>query len=314
MARNKQVYFTKSRRAYQVGKRLGAGQTGATFSATRRRKRYALKIAPRADGDGRELAFLRKVASKHPDMFTRMYDADQSHECDQVEAPCSRTVFERVDGVLDDILVSMTPNQVMSMLAQMCDVLSVLHRSGYIHGDVHADNIAFTRVPAATRIRGVPSHGYHFRLVDYGMVLHASDARRLGRAREHDVIMRDELMSVFFLIANRGQTVTADWDEAHLVFGERYPLEYVFAYNVCGGHPVCIEVLLINLYPSLIIPLLYKKPAQRVEAMTQRYAFIPTSLLVALMPFIANRTAVRDLFEAHMTPDHPRKRTPAFAV
>ena len=312
-------------RVYRVGKKLGAGMVGTTFGATRRGKRYALKIEHVLEKDRkdrrsptwREIAFLRTVAQKHPDMFTRLYDVDFVDDCTlkqrvgphdwasdelllQHASPvCKRMVLERVDGTLDEIMASMTTDQVLGMVAQLSDILAVMHASGYTHNDLHAMNIGYS-LCRADFVRGVPSFGRQFRLIDYGGVVctqgrGCSGVSRDDRAMHAHSLGGGELIALLLVVAGRGSG--GQWDKAAAAFAKRYPLLYAIAQKATMKNSVGTEVFLINVYPSLIIPLLHADRATRAQELGTKHSLLPPHILVALMPaFFSNQPRkVRDI-------------------
>lgn len=144
----------------------------------------------------REIEFYRRVANRHPTVFSRLYDweiTEASPEmklmiCAEGQATSRQgrkdsrasythvltTLSARKEGVLRLVYHELNRVQWLSMLAQVCYGIALIQEKGFSHGDVWDANIAFNRVPWGRDVpifRGsVPSLGYVWSIIDYGSV------------------------------------------------------------------------------------------------------------------------------------------------
>jgi hypothetical protein len=104
--------------------------------------------------------------------------------------------MERKPGILSDLQKSgLTPKTEARVIADMRRVFGILFRGGFVHADVHAQNILCN----ARRSR--------FFLIDFGLVLHAGFCQTEGEAQVHSLYLwsRDDyfsLLRVLFFSGN----------------------------------------------------------------------------------------------------------------
>lgn len=83
--------------------------------------------------------------------------------------------YDYKDGIVDDIIDNLNELQIYSMIIQLTYALNLIHNLGFIHNDIHLKNIAYIKTDAEKYINimnhKVPTYGYIFSLIDYGMVL-----------------------------------------------------------------------------------------------------------------------------------------------
>jgi hypothetical protein len=87
-------------------------------------------------------------------------------------------LLELKDGTLSEILPKLSKKQTLSMCIQVIYTLKLMHGAGYYHTDLHNKNIAYTKVNKDKMILldniKIPSYGYQFSFIDYGLILHKS--------------------------------------------------------------------------------------------------------------------------------------------
>ena len=193
---------------YKVIKKLGAGVYGTTYLIDKDGEKYALKIQ-RIDKSEikenlksklwREIEF-GKFTNKHPDSFCKLYAYEIDDNCDHVqEEPtveldkdllddwhktqkskyCLKLMYEYIKGKpLADIFDSLSQQQVYSLVTQVTYAIMLLKKNGYMHNDLHFGNIMAIKVPKKTTIKlgkkEVKTHGYIFKVIDYGQVINPS--------------------------------------------------------------------------------------------------------------------------------------------
>lgn len=204
----------------KVTKTLGAGMLGTTYLATHRGKSYALKVQhilpedrikdfkhelwreldlyeyidrlPRAD----QIFFTRLHAFKIYDKCTHeqkrpfaINDADwkkRAQALDESEWCVKYLLDYKGTTTLVDYLGhdTPTPAQSYSLMLQICNMVYILARGGYSHGDLHSGNIMINETKKKYfTFRGarVPYHGLQLTAIDYGEVLHKKFGIRYDR-------------------------------------------------------------------------------------------------------------------------------------
>lgn len=171
----------------------------------------------------RELEFYLKVANKHPEFFSKLYDwsiIEATQEIkdsfntelgDTVRANRSSqkqythlfvTLSARKEGVLKSVYHSLSREQWLSMLAQLCHAIALIHEKGFSHGDVWEANVSFMRVPWSRTLqlgRGVmvPSCGYVWSIIDYGSAeLHTDETEKERKKKRASSYELDDLISL----------------------------------------------------------------------------------------------------------------------
>jgi hypothetical protein len=98
----------------------------------------------------------------------------------QAEGICLHKAYSKMDVVLLNIFKELSLKQIYSLILQLIHALRLLHQNNYIHGDLHSGNIgAVKTAPKATKKLGsvaVPTHGYDWKLIDFGFTLHKKNA------------------------------------------------------------------------------------------------------------------------------------------
>ncbi len=182
---------------------LGEGSQGSVWIARKRGSRspgsYALKqrLVKRRDARMydtktssvlREIEFYKKVANRYPTHFSKLYDWDLSLVTPEVKEAFKNeknkdlssythvltTLSARKEGVLKSVYRTLDRAAWLSMLAQVCYAISLIHDRGFSHGDVWEANVAYVKVPHDRMLpiyrSSVPSCGYEWSIIDYGSV------------------------------------------------------------------------------------------------------------------------------------------------
>ena len=67
------------------------------------------------------------------------------------------------------------------MIIQLTYTIKLLHLNDYIHGDIHMGNIGWIKTAKNKKIQilnqSIPTFGYIFKVIDYGMVIKKSDIK-----------------------------------------------------------------------------------------------------------------------------------------
>ena len=94
---------------------------------------------------------------------------------------CLYKIYTKMDVILNNVLNDLTHKQIYSMLLQVSYAMNLLHKNNYIHGDLHSGNVgAIKTLKRATINLGsvtIPTYGYHWKLIDFGMTLHKDDIK-----------------------------------------------------------------------------------------------------------------------------------------
>ena len=188
-----------------VVKKLGSGIVGSTYLVRIKNKYYVSKIEKILKDDiyydtskalWREIEF-NNFSSKYPNHFMKLKSWEIMSNCKHIQPPppsfitgddrkflinknksdyCSKLIYSPVlDGTLHSFYEKMNDNQFYSMLCQVTYFIGLLIENGYIHRDVHDNNIMYKKTKNKTIKLGtitVPTYGLQWYLIDYGQVLH----------------------------------------------------------------------------------------------------------------------------------------------
>lgn len=191
---------------------LGSGMFGTTFLvskefALKRQKIRQSDMTPNMMSSvWREIKFYGWINNLHPDdqhFFTKLYDYKIYRKCNfknkikfKITDPelkklvnnlnknefCLDYLLQLKSGVIFDLVSNnkLKIKQKYSLIVQMLYTLYILSEAQFYHGDIHLNNIAFSSAPnhitlfLDNKTVTIPSHGYYFSLIDYGLVLHPS--------------------------------------------------------------------------------------------------------------------------------------------
>ena len=152
----------------------------------------------------KEIQFSEKFGNKHPKHFMQLKNYYFQDGCPGIQLDgliqnppsiwpkklvaehralvaqdvCVYKTYDRMDCILGEIMPKLSVPQVYSCLLQVSYAIKLLHKNGYIHGDLYAPNVGAMKTAKNARISlgnvSIPTHGYHFKLIDFGMTLHKS--------------------------------------------------------------------------------------------------------------------------------------------
>lgn len=197
---------------YSIIQELGYGMFANVYKIqTSNKKKYALKIQHIKKSDIKpnpkskvweEINFSMNFANKYPTQFIKLYEYDFIDGCkykkkysfDIYQFPidfqkkfnqlssspyCVRMVYDLVDGSLYELDGKLSVKQIYSMIIQLTYTIQLLHSANYIHGDIHNKNIGWVKTGKTSKIKlgklNIPTFGYIFKLIDYGMVMNKSN-------------------------------------------------------------------------------------------------------------------------------------------
>jgi serine/threonine protein kinase len=190
----------------EIKNKLGSGMYGTVFLAEYNNKEYALKIEHILESDKkkslkstvwREIEFYNRLAKKYPNNFMRLYAYDFVDNCEHEQDYsydlksfdkdrqtqfkklaksnyCVRKVYSKIDSTLDQIISDLNKKQLISLVIQYLYIVYLLEKNGYIHGDLHPNNIGLIKTDQQyIKIfdTNVPTYGYIYQAIDYGSIL-----------------------------------------------------------------------------------------------------------------------------------------------
>lgn len=197
---------------YSIIQELGYGMFATVYKIqTPNKKKYALKIQHIKKSDikpnpkssiWKEINFSINFANKHPTQFIKLYEYDfidgckykQKYSFDVSTFPndlqkkfnqlsvspyCVRMVYDLIDGNLYELDGKLSTKQIYSMIIQLTYSIQLLHSANYVHSDIHNRNIGWVKTGKTTKIKlgklNIPTYGYIFKLIDYGMVINKAN-------------------------------------------------------------------------------------------------------------------------------------------
>ena len=111
-----------------------------------------------------------KYSTQHPNQFVRLISHTKQNNL-------YYDLYEKLDFILDRM--KLTRLQMYSMIVQVALITRQMRAAGWVHGDLHEGNIGAEAVKS-TRIvidgTSVPTYGYRFKLLDFGLAAHKSDS------------------------------------------------------------------------------------------------------------------------------------------
>jgi len=148
-----------------------------------------------------ELNFSLDFANKHPQHFMKLLHyhfgdcskvqlrtqqpwthAKYVQQVKAVESEniCLHKAYSKMDVVLNYVVNNLTLKQVYSMFLQLIYAFKLLHKNNYVHGDLHFGNIGALQTSSSSKKKlgnvVVPTYGYDWKLIDFGMTIHEKDA------------------------------------------------------------------------------------------------------------------------------------------
>lgn len=196
---------------YSIIQELGYGMFATVYKIiTPNKKKYALKIQHIKKSDIKpnpksgvwvDINFSINFGNKHPTQFVKLHEYDIIDGCkykqkysfdistfsidlqkkfNQLSSSqyCVRMVYDLIDGNLYEIDGMLTVKQIYSMIIQLTYSIQLLHSANYAHSDIHNRNVGWIKTNKTTKIKlgklNIPTCGYIFKLIDYGMVRNKS--------------------------------------------------------------------------------------------------------------------------------------------
>jgi serine/threonine protein kinase len=190
---------------------LGYGYIGTTYlTEDDTSSQYVTKLE-KFDGDtslkssyGRQLAFDRDVAQKHPDLFMTIQSSKIVENSKHIQKVPARPGFdERVsaivnarkhafifnylpllDGTYGSVSDKLNQKQELDMLYQVVKGIRAMTAAGYRHRDISARNIMYKKLPDGS---------LKWYIIDYGSVWHKSflindDDKYYEKHRQNDIV------------------------------------------------------------------------------------------------------------------------------
>ena len=198
---------------YKIIRKIGFGMRGTVYLVSKKdnpNKKYAMKIEHILESDikkdpnssvWKEIDFSKKLGNKYPDQFISLLEYDIINDCKHIQkyplkldifnlkkqnefkelsmSPyCMRKIYTLIDGVLKDIIKTLSHKQIYSMIIQVVNILELIHLNKYTYWDLNDANIAYVKTEKEfIDIKGykIPTFGYLYKIIDYGLVDHISN-------------------------------------------------------------------------------------------------------------------------------------------
>ena len=222
---------------YSIIQELGYGMFAMVYKIqTPNKKKYALKIqrVKKLDLNPKssvweEINFSINFANKYPTQFIKLYEYDfidkcnikQKYSFDVSQFPislqkkfsqlssspyCARMVYDLIDGNLYELDGKLSHKQIYSMIIQLTYTIQFLHSANYVHGDIHNRNIGWIKTGKKTKIKlgklNIPTYGYIFKLIDYGMVMNSSNEMTKKEKVEFKNNLENELVLIIHFMVD----------------------------------------------------------------------------------------------------------------
>jgi len=197
----------------RIGKIISKRILSTVFDGSVNRKKCVWKIehVTKKDSENKESAIWKELnfsiefGNKHPEHFMQllyhhfndcskvrlMFDLDhppalwsdqlvQEYKDVVAENICLHKAYNKMDVILGNVLPKLEQNQIYSMILQTTYALDLLHKHNYVHGDFHFGNVGAMKVPMNSfkklGIYSVPTHGYDWKLIDFGFTVKNENA------------------------------------------------------------------------------------------------------------------------------------------
>lgn len=198
----------------KIGKLIDKGILSSVYECKYKNKNYIVKIEYVTKNDTinknsqkqKEVEFSLKFGNKHCDHFMELINYYFQEDCtielrwDLNNPPkpwykklvneyksiinqhiCLYKVYTKMDVILNNVLNKLSVLQIYSMLAQVSYAMNLLHKNNYIHGDLHSGNVGGIKTLKRATIKlgsvTIPTYGYQWKLIDFGMTLHKNDIK-----------------------------------------------------------------------------------------------------------------------------------------
>jgi hypothetical protein len=217
-------------------KTLGSGLFGTTYLVKHKNKLYALKrqkilksyiLKGTKYPMWREFKFYKwidKLNENDQKFFMKLYDYkfyancnydNKSYANDYIieklnkSKHCLDLLLDLKDGVLANIIKQLSIKQYVSMVIQYVYAIYLMAKNKYDHTDLHLYNYTFKNIPTHKIIKvsgyKIPSYGYQFSIIDYGLIKHVSfEMGRKERIKYNNHIKYNHDMNMFFIYVLTG--------------------------------------------------------------------------------------------------------------
>jgi hypothetical protein len=190
-----------------IKNKIGTGMYGTVFLIKHNNNKYALKIQKVLKKDikkdykseiWRELSFFKyinKLNNEDVKFFTKLYNYRFYNKCKHkqirekkqknkniIKLDKSNWCFEYIidykgKETLSDFLSKKNVNEkiIFSFILQIINIVSILHKGGYSHDDIHLNNIMIHKTKDKYfnfNNKKIPTFNYQLVLIDYGFVRH----------------------------------------------------------------------------------------------------------------------------------------------
>jgi serine/threonine protein kinase len=108
-------------------------------------------------------------------------------------------VYDLVDTTLDKIILKLDQKKIYSMILQLTNIIKLLHKNNYIHGDFHSGNIGviYTK-DKYVNINGIdiPTYGYIYKVIDLSFVLNKTNIINVYEQNIFDEVHYNEYLNL----------------------------------------------------------------------------------------------------------------------
>tara|TARA_Y100000590_G_scaffold419776_1_gene521824 strand:- start:59 stop:1207 length:1149 start_codon:yes stop_codon:yes gene_type:complete len=196
----------------EVVKNIGTGMSGTTYLIILDGKKYAMKIQHILENDRKQdynvefwreidlYNYIGKMKSKNRCFFTQLYAYEIYNDCKHVQkrewqvdpnskfgrkiakldkSPwCIKYITDyKGETVLREYMEKhkLSRKQKYSILLQVCKIIMLLYQGGYMHRDLHSNNIMVTSTNKkyfSLMGKHIPYYGIQLSAIDYGDVIH----------------------------------------------------------------------------------------------------------------------------------------------
>lgn len=197
-----------------LGKLIDKGILSTVYECKYKNKNYIVKIEHITKDDTinknsqkqKEVKFSLKFGNKHREHFMELIHHYFQEDCSielrwELNNPpkpwykklvneyksiinqhiCLYKVYTKMDIILNNVIDKLSVLQIYSMLAQVSYAMNLLHKNNYIHGDLHSGNVGAIKTLKQSTVKlgsvTIPTYGYHWKLIDFGMTLHKNDIK-----------------------------------------------------------------------------------------------------------------------------------------
>lgn len=263
---------------YAIIKELGYGMFADVFLIKNKtnNKKYALKVQHIEKKDLRpskkssvwiEINFSINFANKYPSQYVKLWDYDFIDNCkSKIKIPfdintfpinfqkkinrlntspyCIRKVYDLVDGDLHQLDGKLTKLQMYSLIIQLTYSIQLIHSNNYIHGDIHDRNVGWVKTAKNHKQKidnyQIPTYGYQFKLIDYGMVMNKSDLVTKKEKKDFEKNYENELVLLIHFMVDtaiydyiNSNKIDIDWEHDYKEFKKTrfYPLIVKYTNN-----------------------------------------------------------------------------------